>query len=156
MASGDFDWELQGTLFRTFKNDATIQGVGNAANPGVNGGAPLGTVVCDFVPPGVTFPFIKIGDMDDTDLGDKSEPGSAVMATVMVFSRAKDNDELNQICKAIRVLLHEKPVRIANGLMVLCRFHSSVNRLLSDAITRQRVLHYFFFLSENLPSTSPT
>ena len=146
--NGDLTWEVQKLLFQTLSSDTELQGVAQMAKPPVPK-----VVICDYVPSNVTFPFIKIGDEDAHDVGDKSAPGEDLNVMFYLFSRATNNNELQVMGRRIRALFHEQKLFIGNGEVALCRFVRDTTRLLSDAITRQRIITFHFYLTESLPTS---
>lgn len=149
--NGDLQWQLQRYLFALLSTDPVILSAGRRVDP-----AAPDVRVFDWVPDGwKQFPYIVIGENDSLDLGDKSEPGEDVEATLMLFSRDKSNNELQIMSQQIKGLLHEKRVIIPDGGVSLCRFFHSTNRRLSDGFTRERILKYQFHLTELLPQENP-
>jgi hypothetical protein len=145
--NGDLALEVQAAIFAAISNDSSVRGI-------------VQNRIFDHVPQiegreQTKFPFLQIGDAQFNDWGDKSEPGQIGTFSMNAYSRERSNEEALKIRRACVNVLHQKPVPMEEGQMVMCRFEYSNLRMLSDGVTRTTSFRFRIIISEN-PTTNPT
>lgn len=131
--SGEKTIDMRRALWQTLSTDAELIVL-------------VGARVYDNVPQGTAYPYIDISENTINDYGTKSEHGQEHNVVINVYDQSSPSRgqlKLNQICKRIYDLLHEKQLDLGGiQLTYLLRFSQSFVRRSPDGVSWHAATRY--------------
>jgi len=101
-----------------------------------------GVRVYDDAPQAAPYPFITLGQSVIRDWSTGTEDGAEHNLTLHVWSRSGGKKQVQQILEAIRVVLHDQPLMLADHHLVNLRHEFSEARLDPDGDTFHGIVRY--------------
>jgi hypothetical protein len=101
-----------------------------------------GARIYDDAPQAASFPFITLGQSVIRDWSTGTEDGAEHSLTLHVWSRAGGKREVHAIIEAIRAVLHDQPLSLADHHLVNLRHEFSEARLDPDGDTFHGIVRY--------------
>jgi Protein of unknown function (DUF3168) len=134
--------EIQAYLFALLAGDRTLVAV--VADPAEGSTDPAPVLVCDDVPQGTPFPYVKIGDDTIAPDDDKTQDGWQHTATIHTWSRARGRGEVKRIMSRIRQLIHNTHFKTDSAQILdsKCEFQTSSDD--GDGRTRHGIQRFRF------------
>jgi uncharacterized protein DUF3168 len=87
--------------------------------------APIGNRLFDFVPPDSTFPYVVLGDGNESDWSTATEDGTEHALQIDVWSREPGHKEAKQIADVIRAVLNNAALTITGTALIDIRHLST-------------------------------
>lgn len=116
-------WELQQAVQQALAADTGVLAL-------------LGTArVYDHVPQRAAFPYLALANFTVRDWATGTEPGTEIIFTINVWSRAAGHKEAHHLADAVRAALHDAPLSLANHHLVNLRHESSESQRQRDRDT---------------------
>ncbi|MEZ5923910.1 MAG: DUF3168 domain-containing protein [Hyphomicrobiaceae bacterium] len=107
------DWSLQKAVFAALSADATLTGL--IGPDRIHDGAPQSE----------TFPYLTFGQSLVRDWSTTSDTGAEHVLTIHVWSRAAGKKEALAIMRAVRSVLHDRPLALEDHHLVNLRHEFS-------------------------------
>ena len=101
-----------------------------------------GVRVYDDAPQAAPYPFITLGQSVVRDWSTGTEDGAEHDLTLHVWSRSGGKKQVHQIIEAIRAVLHDQPLTLADHHLVNLRHELSEARLDPDGDTFHGIVRY--------------
>jgi hypothetical protein len=101
-----------------------------------------GARIYDDAPQAAAFPFITLGQSVVRDWSTGTEDGAEHDLTLHVWSRAGGKKQVNEIIEAIRDVLHDQPLVLADHHLINLRHEFSEARLDPDGDTFHGIVRY--------------
>ena len=101
-----------------------------------------GVRVYDDAPQAAPYPFITLGQSVVRDWSTGTEDGAEHDLTLHVWSRSGGKKQVHQIIEAIRTVLHDQPLTLADHHLVNLRHELSEARLDPDGDTFHGIVRY--------------
>ena len=101
-----------------------------------------GVRVYDDAPQSAPYPFITLGQSAVRDWSTGSEDGAEHNLTLHVWSRSGGKKQVLEILEAIRAVLHDQPLMLADHHLVNLRHEFSEARLDPDGDTFHGIVRY--------------
>jgi hypothetical protein len=101
-----------------------------------------GVRIYDDVPQAAPYPFITLGQSVIRDWSTGSEDGAEHILTLNVWSRAGGKKQMHEIIEAIRDVLHDRPLVMADHRLVNLRHEFSEARFDPDGHTFHGIVRY--------------
>jgi Protein of unknown function (DUF3168) len=101
-----------------------------------------GVRVYDDAPQAAPYPFITLGQSVVRDWSTDTEDGAEHDLTLHVWSRSGGKKQVHQIIEAIRTVLHDQPLTLADHHLVNLRHELSEARLDPDGDTFHGIVRY--------------
>lgn len=101
-----------------------------------------GVRVYDDAPQAAPYPFITLGQSVIRDWSTGSEDGAEHNLTLHVWSRSGGKKQVHEILEAIRAVLHDQPLVLADHHLVNLRHEFSEARLDPDGDTFHGIVRY--------------
>ena len=103
----------------------------------------LGSVrIYDDAPQGAPYPFITLGQSAVRDWSTGTEDGAEHNLTLHVWSRSGGKKQVHEILEAIRAVLHDQPLMLADHHLVKLRHEFAEARLDPDGDTFHGIVRY--------------
>ena len=116
-------WDLQQAVHATLAANADILAL-------------LGSPrIYDHVPQRAAFPYLALANFTVRDWATGTEPGTEIIFTINVWSRAAGHKEAHHLAEALRAALHDAPLSLANHHLVNLRHESSESQRQRDRDT---------------------
>ena len=123
-------WALQRGIYQALANSSDLTAL-------------LGGVrVYDDAPQGASFPFVTLGQSVIRDWSTGTEDGAEHNLTLHVWSRSGGKKQVHDIIEAIRAVLHDQRLVLADHHLVNLRHELSEARLDPDGDTFHGILRY--------------
>ena len=103
---------LQQAIFAAFSASADLQAL-------------VGNRLFDFVPPDSTFPYVVLGDGNESDWSTSTEDGSEHTVQIDVWSREPGHKGAKQIADVIRAVLNNAALTITGTALIDIRYLST-------------------------------
>jgi hypothetical protein len=101
-----------------------------------------GARIYDDAPQGAAFPFITLGQSVVRDWSTGTEDGAEHDLTLHVWSRAGGKKQVHEILEAIRAVLHDQPLMLADHHLINLRNEFCEARLDPDGDTFHGIVRY--------------
>lgn len=101
-----------------------------------------GARIYDDAPQGATFPFVTLGQSVIRDWSTGTEDGAEHDLTLHVWSRSGGKKQVHQIIEAIRTVLHDQPLTLADHHLVNLRHELSEARFDPDGDNFHGIVRY--------------
>jgi uncharacterized protein DUF3168 len=101
-----------------------------------------GPRIYDDAPQGASFPFITFGQSVIRDWSTGTEAGAEHNLTLHVWSRAGGRKQVHDIIAAIKTVLHDQPLPLADHYLINLRHEFSEARLDPDGDTFHGIVRY--------------
>jgi hypothetical protein len=101
-----------------------------------------GVRIYDDAPQAAPYPFITLGQSVVRDWSTGTEDGGEHNLTLHVWSRAGGKKQVHEIIEAIRTVLHDQPLMLADHHLVNLRHEFSEARLDPDGDTFHGIVRY--------------
>ena len=123
-------WPLQRGIYQALANSSEL-------------GALLGgTRIYDDAPQAASYPFITLGQSLVRDWSTGTEDGAEHLLTLHVWSRAGGKKQVAEIIEAIRAVLHDQPLMLADHHLINLRHEFCEARLDPDGDTFHGIVRY--------------
>lgn len=127
--------EIQGAIVARLKATAAITAL-------------VGTRVYDSVPAGASFPYITLGEGDETSDDVDCIDGFEISLDIDVWSRAPGFPEAKRIADEIRIALREPPLSISDNALVYFNHRQTRTFRDPDGLTSHAVLTFEAFAEQ--------
>ena len=101
-----------------------------------------GVRVYDDTPQAAPYPFLTLGQSAVRDWSTGIEDGAERNLTLHVWSRSGGKKQVQEILEAIRVVLHDQPLALADHQLINLRHEFSEARLDPDGDTFHGIVRY--------------
>ncbi|MGH6867061.1 MAG: DUF3168 domain-containing protein [Methyloceanibacter sp.] len=101
-----------------------------------------GARIYDHAPQGAAYPFITLGQSMIRDWSTGTEDGTEHNLTLHVWSRSGGKKQAHEIIEAIKSVLHDTPMMLADHHVINLRHEFSEARLDSDGDTFHGIVRY--------------
>jgi Protein of unknown function (DUF3168) len=98
--------------------------------------------ICDDAPQAAPYPFVTLGQSVIRDWSTGTEDGAEHNLTLHVWSRTGGKKQVHQIIEAIREVLHDQPLMLADHHLINLRHEFSEARLDPDGDTFHGIVRY--------------
>jgi hypothetical protein len=122
-------WALQQAVYATLIASSEVQAV-------------VGTRVYDMVPREAVFPYLVVGDDDESNADTKTEQGSEHALTVTAWSRAGGREEVKLAAEAVRSALDGAALALSGHVLIDIRYLSAQFLRESDGQTFRAVIKF--------------
>ncbi|MBC8014035.1 MAG: DUF3168 domain-containing protein [Methyloceanibacter sp.] len=123
-------WALQRSIYQALANSSDLTAL-------------LGGVrIYDDAPKAASFPFISLGQSVIRDWSTGTEDGAEHSLTLHVWSRSGGKKQVQEIIEAIKAVLHDQPLLLADHHLVNLRHEVSEARLDPDGDTFHGIVRY--------------
>ncbi len=127
--------EIQGAIVARLKATAAVTAL-------------VGTRIYDLVPAGATFPYITLGEGDETSDDVDCIDGFEISLDIDVWSRKPGFPEAKQIANEIRLALKEPPLAIGDNALVYFNHRQTRTFRDPDGLTSHAVLTFEAFAEQ--------
>ncbi|HWV83777.1 MAG TPA: DUF3168 domain-containing protein [Hyphomicrobiaceae bacterium] len=116
-------WDLQQAVHAALAADSGVLALLGSAR------------VYDHVPQGAAFPYLALAGFTVRDWATGTEPGTEIIFTINVWSRAAGHKEALHLAEAVRAALHDAPLSLTDHHLVNLRHESSETQRQRDRDT---------------------
>lgn len=101
-----------------------------------------GTRIYDDAPQAAPYPFVTLGQSVIRDWSTGTEDGAEHSLTLHVWSRSGGKKQVHEIIEAIKAVLHDQPLMVADHHLINLRHELSEARLDPDGDTFHGIVRY--------------
>ncbi len=116
-------WDLQQAVHQTLAADSAVLALLGAAR------------VYDHVPQRAAFPYLALAAFTVRDWATGTEPGTEIIFTINIWSRAAGHKEAHHLADAVRAALHDASLALVDHHLVNLRHESSETQRQRDRDT---------------------